>query len=334
MKKVLTIVKWTGLVLSLLFIILATTYLLGPRYKMEAFDNKPLPAATALPAADAPPGLKANNEARIIWADSSQKRTAYSIVYIHGFSAGPMEAEPLHRELAARYGCNLYIARLPQHGLSDSMAFTKLTAKDMVETAKKAIAIGKMIGEKVILMSCSTGGTLSLYLSANDPDIAGNILLSPNIAIADPSSAMLTGPWGLQLARMALGSKYRSWTPENDSIAQYWTSRYRIEGLIALRQLVDNTMKKETFEKVKQPLFLGYYYKNEKEQDETVSVAAMLKMYDMLGTPTDKKVKKAFPNAAAHVICSKWQSKDLDSVTKEVRAFMENVLGLKIIGQD
>lgn len=239
-----------------------------------------------------------------------------------------MEADPIHINIANAYACNLYLARYKGHGIDNADAFEKLSPKDLVQSAKEAIAIGKKIGKKVILMSCSTGGALALYLSANDPEIAANILFSPNIALADPNSAILTGPWGLQLGRFVMGGKYREWKPENDSVAQYWTSKYRVEGIIALKQLLNMTMKSEIFAKVKQPVFMGYYYKNEKEQDQTVSVAAMLSMFEKLGTPVDKKVKKAFPDAGVHVICSKWQSKDLKNLELSVREFMEKTLGL------
>ena len=329
MQKFIKIIKWTGIALSLLFVILAVVYLMGPVPKAEKVDNYPLPIPDAFPEADRPDGLKNNNEARTIWADSVGKQTEYSIVYLHGFSASPMEADPIHRNIAASYGCNLYMARLKGHGINNTDAFEKLSPKDLVQSAKEAVAIGKKIGKKVILMSCSTGGTLALYLSANDPEIIANILFSPNIALADPNSAVLTGPWGLQLARLFIGGKYREWKPENDSVAQYWTTKYRVEGIIALKQLLNMTMKDEIFSKVKQPVFMAYYYKNEKEQDQTVSVAAMLSMFEKLGTPNDKKVKKAFPDAGVHVICSKWQSKDLKNLESSVMAFMENTLGLK-----
>lgn len=329
MQKFIKIVKWTGIALSLLFVILAAIYLMGPVPKAEKVDNYPLPIPDAFPEADRPVGLKNNNEARIIWVDSVGKQTEYSIVYLHGFSASPMEADPIHRNISAAYGCNLYLARMKGHGINNVDAFEKLSPKDMVQSAKEAVAIGKKIGKKVILMSCSTGGTLALYLSANDPDIIANILFSPNIALADPNSSVLSGPWGLQLARLFIGGKYREWKPENDSVAQYWTTKYRVEGIIALKQLLNMTMKDEIFSKVKQPVFMAYYYKNEKEQDQTVSVAAMLSMFEKLGTPADKKVKKAFPDAGVHVICSKWQSKDLKNLENAVKEFMENTIGLK-----
>ncbi len=50
------------------------------------------------------------------------------------------------------------------------------------------------------------------------------------------------------------------------------------------------------------PVFLGYYYRDEQHQDPTVSVAAMLAMYDRLGTPPTFKRKQDFPDAGAHVI--------------------------------
>jgi hypothetical protein len=52
-------------------------------------------------------------------------------------------------------------------------------------------------------------------------------------------------------------------------------------------------------------------------------------MFENLGTPNDKKVKKAFPEAGVHVICSKWQSKDLKNLESSVMAFMEKTLGIR-----
>jgi pimeloyl-ACP methyl ester carboxylesterase len=328
MKKITDILKWFLISLFLLLIVVFLIYFLGPRPKMEAFDNIPLDELTDLPTADQHKNLKLNNEARIVWADSSKQKTEYSLVYLHGFSASPMEADPLHIDLAKKYGFNLYLARLDQHGLNDPDAFLKLSPKSMVESAKKAVAIGKKLGQKVILMSCSTGGSLALYLSAKDSSITANILMSPNIKLADPNSFLLSGPWGLEIAKTVVGD-FRSWTPENDSIKQYWNSKYRIEGVIALQQLLNATMKKEIFRQIKQPVFMGYYYKNEKEQDQTVSVKAMLEMFKELGTESSFKRKIAFEKVNSHVICSKWTSKDLPSVEIAVTDFIENVLKIK-----
>jgi hypothetical protein len=69
---------------------------------------------------------------------------------------------------------------------------------------------------------------------------------------------------------------------------------------------------------------MGYYYKNEEEQDKVVSVPAMLKMFDELGSKDKKKV--AFPNAGNHVLASPILSKDVPNIQKETEKFLDGVL--------
>src|ERR1700722_7502944 len=65
--------------------------------------------------------LKQDNEARIVWANDSTKQvTDYCIVYLHGFSASQEEGDPVHRNIAAEFGCNLYLSRLAEHGIDTS----------------------------------------------------------------------------------------------------------------------------------------------------------------------------------------------------------------------
>lgn len=339
MKKFIKILKWVGLSLLGIIALLGIIYLCGPRPQMESIDNRPLAAkselglealAAQIAAQEAAiPNIKPDNEARIVWAsDSTPQKTEYSIVYLHGFSASQGESMPLHREMAKRYGCNLYLSRLFLHGLSDVDAFAAFTPKGFIESAKEAIAVGKNIGKKVILMSCSTGGTVALYLAANDPEIHAIIALSPNINLADPNSFLLSGPWGLKIVTTIFGGNYRSWESATDAEQQYWNTKYRVEGIVNMKLLLNATMKKEIFAAVKQPLFMGYYYKNKKEQDQTVSVAAMLNMYEQLGTPTELKRKVAFPDAGGHVISSQWHSKSVAEVRMEILKFAEEVLKL------
>jgi hypothetical protein len=91
--------------------------------------------------------LKPDNEARIIWAnDSVPQITNYSIVYLHGFSASQKEGDPVHRNIAKEFDCNLYLTRLSEHGIDTSEQLLNLTAENYWESAKQALAVGKKLG--------------------------------------------------------------------------------------------------------------------------------------------------------------------------------------------
>lgn len=273
--------------------------------------------------------IKPNNEARILWNDSSKQKTDYAIVYLHGFSASQMEGDPLHRRFAKEFGANLYLPRLADHGIDTTEALLQFTADRAWESAKEGLAIGKKLGDKVILMSTSTGGTLALMLAAEYPeDVFAVINLSPNIAINDGSAFLLNDPWGLQIARLVMGGEYRV-TDANEEHARFWNKKYRLEALTQLEELLETSMTKELFAKVKQPSLTLYYYKNEEEQDPQVKVSAMLEMNEELGTPTDLKITKAMPDAAAHVLGSSLTSKDVEGVYREIEKFAIHKLKMK-----
>ena len=310
--------------------VLVITYVLGPKVATPSLDTSLPELALGLEALEemiqkrekGNANIKKDNEARIVWYDSVPKKTEYSIVYLHGWSASQGEGDPVHVQTAKKFGCNLFLPRLSGHGLREKEPMLDLTADDLIASAKEAIAIGKLLGEKVILMGTSTGATLALHLASGNPDIAALILYSPNIEIFDSSSKLLSKPWGLQLAKKVKGSNYHSFVPDSDLKAQYWTTEYRLEALTHLQALMDATMTSNTFGKVEQPVFLGYFYKNDSIQDKVVSVPAMLEMYDDLGTAPAKKSKMAFPEVGDHVMASYITSKDVEAVQKATNAFL------------
>lgn len=313
------------------------TYMAGPKPSTPALDGKLPTVPTNLIQLEQEIAnleknrktIKPDNEAHIVWADSSKQKTPYSIVYLHGFSASHMEGEPIHQHFAKRYGCNLYLARLEGHGIDTADIFKELTPEKLLESSKRAVAIGKQLGEKVIVMATSAGGMQALYIASQNPDIEGLIIYSPLIDFFNPVSALLNKPWGLQIAEVVMGGNPRTLPEEKKGEGNYWTKTYRIEGLIALKSLVSNTMTPENFAKIKQPVFVGYYYRDEENQDKVVSVKALEAMYEQLGTPESQKRKVAFPKVNNHVIASYIKSDDIESVEKETFKFAEEVLGLK-----
>lgn len=323
--------KW----LIIVPLILAIAYFAGPNpttpiYKQELpiIPSQPLALEKIVSSQESKHRLRPDNEARIVWAnDSIKEKTEYSIVYLHGFTASQGEGEPVHRNIAKKFGCNLYLSRLSQHGIDTSEQLLNLTAENYWESAVKAYAIGKQLGNKVIIMGTSTGGTQALQLAATYPDISALILLSPNIEINDKNAWLLNNPWGLQIARMVKGSDYIVSEDSRPLYKQYWNYPYRIEAVVALQEMLETTMKEETFEKIKQPTLMLYYYKDEVQQDSVVKVSAMKEMFEQLATAPDKKKAVAIPKAGAHVLGSYIKSKDVEGVEKEIEVFLEKVIG-------
>jgi pimeloyl-ACP methyl ester carboxylesterase len=322
-------------------ILLITVYLLGPapvkplyRTEMPVVPSRADSLVEYINRGEAIHRLKPDNEARIVWAnDSIKEKTEYAIVYLHGFSASQAEGDPVHRDIARKFGCNLYLSRLAEHGIDTADQLINLTADEYWESAKEALAIGKQLGKKVILMGTSTGGTNAIQLAALYPDdVYSMIMMSPNIAINDPNAWLLNNHWGVQIAHLVLGSDFVQSKDNRPIYKQYWYWRYRVEGAAALEEMLESTMNKETFQKVKQPVDMLYFYKNEKLQDSVVKVSAMLTMFDQLGTPDSLKKKQAMPDAGTHVIGSYIKSHDVDGVERQIEEFMKVVLKMKEAG--
>ena len=324
MKK---FIKWTGFTaIGLIFV-----YFVGPRSDKAMF-NSTLPSVSTdvvqlekeIQTSESKFSLKPDNEARIIWADTAKKqKTKYSMVYIHGFGATWAEGDPIHKQLAKKYGCNLYLARLHDAGVKDPNAFEDLTPENFLAGAKYALAVGKALGDSVIVIGCSAGGLLSAYLAAEHPDIKALILYSPCFKVNGLSLA--TGPWGEQLLAQ-IGGTHRDITHYTPDRANYWLTRYHTNGVLTLQKTMDAIVQPGVFAKIKVPVLMLYYYKDEENQDKVVSVEAMLKAFDELGTPVSLKRKVALPNAADHVIASHFTSKDLEGVLRESDSFLTDVL--------
>jgi esterase/lipase len=331
MKKFL---KWFGVVLAGL----ALVYLLGPKPSKPKIETPFIELPASLVDLEnqintnekATIGIKPDNEARIVWADTLRKeKTKIAFLYIHGFTGSLAEGKPVVWDLAKKYGANLYLTRLPDHGVDrGDSTMIDLTADKLIASAETAFQIAKKLGDEVVVMGTSAGGALSLFLASRHPEIRAIVLYAPCIRLADPATAILNKPWGVQIARLVTGAPTKSFDAESAEHANYWTLKFRLEGSAALVNFYYSTMQPELFSKVRCPVFLGYYYKNDKEQDPTVSIPAMLRMFDELGTPLALKRKVAFPEAGAHVIASSLRSKDWQGVEKETDRFLSEIVKL------
>lgn len=318
---------------GVLFAGLVLVYLLGPKPDFPALRAElpmvevPLPTLPDMLARREAKvnNLRPDNHARILWADSI-RQTPVSIVYLHGFTASPLESEAVVVPLARQIGANLYLPRLADHGIDSRESFADCQPQDWIDSAAEALVIGKRLGKKVIVVSCSTGSTLGAYLSARFPEyVDAHIMYSPNFAIENSTAKLLNGPWGLELARRTTGSDYRSFElPEGAE--QYWTAEYRLEGLVCLQELLEQTMTDEVFTAIDQPWFAGFYYKNEEERDMVISVPAIRERLAQTATPTHLRELRPFANVDTHVIGSHFQSKDIGAVQMATEQFVQRLL--------
>ena len=277
--------------------------------------------------------VKSIAHAKVYWADSSRQKTQYALVYLHGFSAGPMEGEPLHYNLANYYGWNLYTPRLADHGRDSKESFKELTPQWYLETAQEALAIGRLLGDKLIVMGCSMGGALSLYLASKpEEQVKGLMLYAPCVALAHPAAGLATGPWGRQLMNVVEGEYRTVQYPPGEGYA--WTPTYHTNGIITIQSFMDKAMTPKTFNNIKVPTMVAYYYKDADHQDPIVSVAAIQDMVQQLGTPKEQVSDHPLPDLDAHVIMHPMKSANPDTVWAVTRNFVEKTWGWQAVLDD
>ena len=104
------------------------------------------------------------------------QKNKISIVYLHGFSGSSQDGSPVHINVAEKLNSNIYLPRLYAHGLNSEEPLIEYTGEKYLDSAREALAIGKIVGEKVILMCTSTGCSAALTLAANHPEVAALVM--------------------------------------------------------------------------------------------------------------------------------------------------------------
>ena len=186
--------------------------------------------------ADIRPGLQKS----IIWAGKPRHRTRYAIVYIHGFSASKEELRPVPDLIADRLGANLFYSRLTGHGRT-AEAMREATVSAWSQDLAEAFEIGTTIGDQVIIISCSTGGTLVAAGIANgvfSEKLFSTVFFAPNFGLQDQIAQLLTWPLARYWAPL-IGGEMQINAPRNQLHARYWTTSYPTISLIPMMQLID-----------------------------------------------------------------------------------------------
>lgn len=236
--------RWIGRALAVVAVLVALAFAFGPR---EPLDLTPSFAAAALgedldawlAASEAKAGgITPATEKRIYWAGAKGARTGWAVVYIHGFSASSEEIRPVPDLVAQGLGANLYYTRLAGHGQGGA-AMAGPTAGDWMSDVAEALAIGRRLGERVLVIATSTGGTLAAE-AALQPALAaqmdGIIFVSPNFGLNSPLAGMLTWPYARTWAPWVAGRE-RCLDPINELHARFWTLCYPTAAVFPMAAL-------------------------------------------------------------------------------------------------
>jgi pimeloyl-ACP methyl ester carboxylesterase len=94
----------------------------------------------------------------------------HAAVLFHGFTNAPRQFE----ELAQAYfknGCNVYVPRLPRHGLKDRLTtdLANLTLTEIQNAADEAYSLARGLGGSVSVIGLSLGGSMALWLTQTQP---------------------------------------------------------------------------------------------------------------------------------------------------------------------
>ncbi len=174
----------------------ALAWFLGPRVPVDTtltFDPAQVPDDVEpwIAAREAAvPGIRDGLAKEIVWADPVAKaKTPLAVVYVHGFSASKGEVRPLADKVAAALGANLFYTRLTGHG-QDNAAMATGSVNAWVNDYAEALAIGRKLGERLIVISTSTGGSITTWAATQrgrSDGVAALVMISPNYGCRVPA---------------------------------------------------------------------------------------------------------------------------------------------------
>jgi esterase/lipase len=177
----------------------------------------------------------------------------------------------LGKELQA----NIFFTRLKGHG-QDGRALGEATFDDWMIDIEEAIGIGKVIGDNLVLIGCSTGCSLIHTILKESIDIKAVIYVSPNFGPKSFKGQLLRVP-GAKLFMPLVFGKEHFFIPKNVEHERCWTTRYPIKALFAIKDSVVAAYK-INHNKIKVPMLFWF-----SDDDQVVSAKATRKIISKMG---------------------------------------------------
>ena len=162
------------------------------------------------------------------------RKTAMAVIFFHGLTSCPAQGEELAKAVHA-LGYNVYLPRMFGHGEADAetLSLADLTAEYLVDLGNESTDLAQGLGDAVIVVGLSAGGTIAAFIAQNRPDVAHALPVSPflgpyvippwatagatNLVLGLPNTMFPANP----LAPVtAPGSDYAFPTPSTHTLAQ------------------------------------------------------------------------------------------------------------------
>lgn len=107
------------------------------------------------------------------------------VIFYHGLTNCPAQADEL-APLLFEQGYNVLVPRLPGHGEADTLtlALADVMAEDFVTTAETATALAHGLGDEVVVVGLSAGGTVAAYHAQMDADVTTAVPAAPFLSPA------------------------------------------------------------------------------------------------------------------------------------------------------
>ena len=112
-------------------------------------------------------------------------QTEHVIILLHGFTNCPEQFNELGKQYNEA-GNNVFIPRMPYHGLSDRLtdALVHMTANELASFGDRVVDIAHGLGKKVTVMGISGSGTLVAWLAQNRRDLDFAFAIAPLFGLA------------------------------------------------------------------------------------------------------------------------------------------------------
>jgi len=138
-------------------------------------------------------------------------RTPRCTLLIHGYTNCPRQFSAFAPLLHAR-GHNVYVPRLPHHGLADRMSpeQASLTGRELLAALDDALRVAHGLGERVGVLGLSAGGSLAAYAAQHRRDVAQAVVIAP---VLGTRSIAERATLPLALLAAVLPNQFRWWDP-------------------------------------------------------------------------------------------------------------------------